>query len=139
MRTRRVTRFGAMILLGATSLGATPPSSEPSAADLLFTRAREARTQSAYAHYVVYATVVRFRRGAHAVVSTWDTVEDLQRRLVHARSLPREEAAHPHVARGTNLAISVGPSGVPGPGELPKTGRILNPAPPDDGIGQLTF
>ena len=128
-----------MILLGASSLGAAPPSADPSAADLLFTRAREARSQSAYANYAVYATVVRFRRGTHTIASTWDTVEDLRRRIVHARSLSREEAAHPHTSRGTNLAISLGPSGVPGPGELPKVGRILNPAPPDDGIGQLTF
>jgi hypothetical protein len=128
-----------LVVLGAVSVGAAPPSSEPSAADLLFTAARQARSQSAYAHYSLYATVVRYQRGRHSVVSTWETVEDMRRRLVHARSLPREEAAHPHTSRGTNVAISLGPSGVPGPGEIPKIGRILNRPSEDDPIGQLTF
>src|ERR1700681_1497883 len=112
MRMRRVIRIAAVALLGAASLGAAPPSSEPSGPDLLFTAAREARSQSAYAHYSVYATVVRFQRGGRHVVSTWETVEDMRRRLVHARSLPREEAAHPHVPRGINLGVGgIGHSG----------------------------
>ena len=138
---RRVIRIAAVALLGAASLGAAPPSSEPSGADLLFTAAREARSQSAYAHYAIYATVVRFRRGSKNVVSTWDTVEDMRRRLVHARALPREEAAHPHVSRGTNIGIGgIGHSGHLGPGEMPPKGAIVTQGPTDDDpIGQLTF
>ena len=141
MRTRRVTRIGAMIVLGAASLGTAPPSSELSAADRLFSAARESRSQSAYAHYAVYSTVVRFRYGRKSVVSTWESVEDMQRRLVHARSLPREEAAHPHVSRGTNVGVGgIGHSGHLEAGEMPPKGAIVKSGPTDDDpIGQLTF
>ena len=73
------------------------------------------------------------------MVSTWDTVEDMQRRLVHSRSLRREEAANPHVPHGINVAVSAGPGGVPGPGVLPQKGMVLTPEPTDDPIGELTF
>jgi hypothetical protein len=140
MRTRRLIRIAAATLLGAASLGAAPPSSEPSGADLLFTAAREARSQSAYAHYSVYATVVRFARGGHHMVSTWETVEDMRRRLVHSRSLPREEAAHPHVPHGINIGVGgIGHSGYLGPGEMPPKGQIVSQEPTDDPIGELTF
>ncbi len=140
MRTRKVVRIAAAALLGAASLGAAPPASEPSGADLLFTAAREARSQSAYAHYSVYATVVRFARGGHHMVSTWETVEDMRRRLVHSRSLPREEAAHPHVPHGINIGVGgIGPSGHLGPGEMPPKGQIVSQEPTDDPIGELTF
>jgi hypothetical protein len=108
-------------------------------ADALFVAARRARSESAYPHYAVYATVVRFRLGSRPVISTWDTVEDLRRRIVHAHGLSREEAAHPHVPHGINFGITAGPSGVLGPGELPVVGTVLNPEPEADPIGQLTF
>jgi hypothetical protein len=134
----RVIRIAAAALLGAASLGAAPPSSEPSAADQLFTAARAARSQSAYAHYAVYATVVRFRSG-HNVVSTWETVEDMRRRLVHSRTLRREEAAHPHVPHGIAVGVGgVGHSGHLEAGEMPPRG-ITGPEPTDDPIGELSF
>ncbi len=142
MRTKGTWRIAAALALAAASLGAapppTPPPSEP-AAEALFTAAREARSQSAYAHYSVYATVLRFARNGHHVVSTWDTVEDMQRRLVHSRSLRREEAANPHVPHGIGVgAGGVTHSGHLGPGELPPRGMV-GPEPTDDPIGELTF
>lgn len=108
--------------------------------DALFSAARRARSESAYAHYAVYATVVSFRNGGHQIVSTWDTVEDMRRRLVHARALEREEAAHPHVPHGTNLGVGgVSHGGVLGPGEMPARGQTVNPEPTNDPIGQVTF
>lgn len=121
----------------------TPPaaasSPAPSAADTLYAAARRARSESAYAHYAVYATVLTFRHNGHQVVSTWDTVEDLRRRLVHAHALNREEAAHPHVPHGTNFGLGVGPSGVLGPGVMPPKGKTMNAEPTNDPIGQLSF
>jgi hypothetical protein len=116
-------------LLAATLLAAALDASAPAAgatshAEALFNAAREARTQSAYAHFTVYATVVRFRRSGRPVSSTWDTVEDMRRRLVHAHSLSREENAHPHVPHGINFGLG---------------GEVMNHEPSDDPIGPLTF
>jgi hypothetical protein len=109
-------------------------------ADAMFAAARRARSESAYGHYAVYATVLTFRHNGHQVVSSWDTVEDLRRRLVHAHALAREEAAHPHVPHGTNFGVGgVGPSGILPPGVMPPTGKTANPEPTNDPIGQLTF
>src|SRR6202011_3649903 len=106
-------------------------------ADALFAAARAARSQSAYAHYTVYAVVVRFRYGGRQVTSTWNSVEEMRRRLVHARSLSREEAAHPHVSHRINIGINGGPSG-PIMG-IPPKGAVVTHEPTDDPIGQLTF
>ncbi len=115
-------------------------STTPPAADSLYAAARRARSESAYAHYAVYATVLTFRHNGHRVVSTWDTVEDLRRRLVHAHALNREEAGHPHVPHGTNFGIGgVGPSGILPPGVMPSRGKTTNPEPTSDPIGQLSF
>ena len=118
---------------------AAASSAAPSTADALYAAARRARSESAYAHYAVYATVLTFRHNGHQVVSTWDTVEDLRRRLVHAHALNREEAAHPHVPHGTNIGVGIGPSGILGPGVMPPQGRTTNPEPTNDPIGQLSF
>ncbi len=125
-------------LLDTAPSAASSPA-PPTAADALYAAARRARSESAYAHYAVYATVLTFRHNGHQVVSTWDTVEDLRRRLVHAHALNREEAAHPHVPHGTNFGVSTGPSGVLGPGVMPPKGTTANPEPTNDPIGQLSF
>ena len=125
-------------LLDAAPAAASPPASS-TAAEALYAAARRARSESAYAHYAVYATVVSFRHNGHQIVSTWNTVEDLRRRLVHAHALSREEAAHPHVPHGTNFGVGGGPSGVMGPGVMPPKGRTTNPEPTNDPIGQLSF
>lgn len=129
--------------MGAASLGVSPPPASPPAstspADAQFAAAREARTQSTYAHYTVYATVVTFRLGNRVVSSTWDTVEDMRRRLVHAHSLSREENAHPHVPHGINIGVGAGPSGVMPPGQMPVKGATLNPERADDPLGELSF
>jgi hypothetical protein len=139
MQVQRISRIAAAALAGAVLLGAAP-FSEPFGADALFMAARTARSQSGYAHYSVYATVTRFRRGGHLVVSTWDTVEDMRRRLVHARTLPRQEAAHPHVPHGINIGVGgLGHSGHLEPGEMPPKGQIVSKEPTNDPIGQLSF
>ncbi len=124
------------------SAPAAPPSSAPAAAtaDALYAAARRARSDSAYARYAVYATVVSFRHGNQRVVSTWDTVEDLRRRLVHARAIEREETAHPHVPHGINIGVGgFGPSGRLPDGVMPPKGRTVNQEPTDDPIGQVSF
>lgn len=126
-------------MLGAAAPPGPTPAPIDARAEELFTAARSARSQSAYAHYSVYATVVRFRHNGKPVNSTWDTTEDMQRRLVHAHALSREEGAHPHVPHGTNFGIGGGPSGVLPPGVMPEKGRILSHEPGDDPIGTLTF
>ncbi len=117
--------------------GGGPASAEQTAADALFAKARAARSESAYAHYTVYATVMRFRSGAHETTSTWMTIEDMRRRLVHAHSLSVEEAEHPHVPHGINVGISAGRSG-PVYG-IPPKGEIVTHEPVDDPFGQLSF
>ncbi len=79
---------------------------------------------------------MRYRSGGHRGTSTWDTIEDVRRRVAHSQSLRREEAANPHVPHGINVGIGVGPGG---PGAAPEQGKSLNPEPGDDPIGQLTF
>ncbi len=108
----------------------------PTAADKLFEAARTARSHSSYAHYAVYATVLRFRTGSHTVTSTWDTIEDVQRRVVHSHSQRREDAANPHVPHGINFGVGVG---LGGPNASPERGEVLNAERDDDPIGQLTF
>lgn len=129
--------------MGAASLGASPAPASPDAAsspaDALFATAREARTLSSYARYTVYATVVTFRLGNRTVSSTWDTVEDMRRRLVHSHSLSREENAHPHVPHGIDVGVGAGPSGVMPAGQMPVKGQTLNPERADDPLGELSF
>ena len=116
-------------------------------ADAMFLAARQARSQSAYPHYARYATVVQYRNGARDVARAWDTTEDLRRRIVHARSLSRQDTANPHVPRGINVrgTISVGIAAAVAPGATsgspPSIGlsRIFNAERPDDPIGQLTL
>jgi len=142
MRARGIGQIFVAMILAAGTLGATPaPGPTPSPidphAEALFTAARSARSQSVYAHYSVYATVVRFRHDGRPVSSTWDTTEDMQRRLVHAHALSREEGAHPHVPHGINIGMSGGVSG-PVYG-IPPKGQIVSHEPTDDPIGALTF
>ncbi len=108
---------------------------EPTAADQLFDAARAARSHASYGHYAEYVAVVRFAQGAHHVTSTWETIEDLRRRVVHAHSLRREEQANPHVPHGINFAVGAGPGG-PQMGVPPP---VRGHEPSDDPIGQLTF
>jgi hypothetical protein len=134
--------IAAVLVLAAlldTAPATASPSSELSTADGLYAAARRARSESAYAHYALYATVLTFRHNGHQVISTWGTVEDLRRRLVHAHALNREEAAHPHVPHGTNIGVAVARSGMLGPGVMPAKGQIMNPERGSDPIGQLSL
>jgi hypothetical protein len=127
----------AALLETAPAAASSPAPATSSAADAMYASARRARSDSAYAHYAVYATVVMFRHDGHQVVSTWDTVEDLRRRIVHSRSLNRQEAANPHVPHGINIGVNAGPAG-PIYG-IPPKGRIISQEPTNDPIGQLSF
>jgi hypothetical protein len=130
-----------------TAPATASPSPALSAADALYAAARRARSESAYAHYARYATVVRYRNGAREITREWDTTEDLRRRLVHARSLSRQDAANPHVPHGINArgTVSAGIARPVAPGAMsappPSIGysTIFNPERADDPIGQLTL
>jgi hypothetical protein len=121
----------------------TLPAATP--ADALFFATRQARSQSGYAHYSVYATVVRFTFAGRPMTSTWDTIEDMQRRLVHSHALSREEGEHPHVPQGINFGVgaSVESSSATAPGAPSSSGpmitKTVNPEPEADPIGELTF
>jgi hypothetical protein len=116
-------------------------------ADALFAAARQARSQGAYAHYARYATVVRYRNGEREITRTWDTTEDLRRRLVHARALSRQDALNPHVPHGINvrgtITIGIAPPVAPGamsaPGQTVSLSKVFNAERADDPIGQLTL
>jgi hypothetical protein len=135
-----------VIALALSALLQTIPAA-PSGADALFDASRRARTQSGYAHYSVYATVVSFRFGGQPVTSTWDTVEDMRRRLVHSHALSREEAEHPHVPHGINFGLSgtVSPPAPAAPGARstaapgPTIEHTMNAEAPADPIGELSF
>lgn len=133
----------AVALLGATSLPADP--------DAAFSAARDAWPIASYPRYATYATVITYHLGSVPGVRTWRTVEDLQRRVVHAYGVSDEEAANPYVPHGINIGIGAFPntrdqggagslpSGVQQPGAKPPTGEVLNPAKTDDPFGMLTF
>ncbi|MDQ6942599.1 MAG: outer membrane lipoprotein-sorting protein [Candidatus Eremiobacteraeota bacterium] len=116
-------------------------------ADALFLAARQARSQSAYARYARYATVVQYRNGARTVTRAWDTIEDLRRRLVHARALSRQDGTNPHVPHGINVrgtiaagvARPVPPGAMSGPPPSVAYSTIFNAERADDPIGQLTL
>ena len=116
-------------------------------ADELFAAARQARSQGAYAHYARYATVVRYRNGEREMTRTWDTTEDLRRRLVYARALSRQDALNPHVPHGINvrweITVGIAPPVAPGamsaPGQTVSLSKVMNRERPDDPIGQLTL
>jgi hypothetical protein len=116
-------------------------------ADALFLTARQARSKSAYPHYARYATVVHYHNGTREMTRVWDTTEDLRLRLVHARSLSRQDAANPHVPRGINVrgSISVGiarpgpPGAMSGPPASIGYSHVFNAERPGDPIGQLSL
>jgi hypothetical protein len=135
----------ALLLMLGIVLDALPASASP--ADTMFSATRAARTQSAYAHYSVYATVLRCRVGNRPLTSTWDTIEDMRRRLVRSHALSREENEHPHVPHGTNFGLSgsITPSAPVAPGATGNgaqsitAAHTVNPERPADPIGELTF
>ncbi|HTJ25143.1 MAG TPA: hypothetical protein VMA36_03170 [Candidatus Limnocylindria bacterium] len=132
----------AFILLGAGGLPA-----DPSAA---FSTARDAWPVASYPRYATYATVITFRIGSQGIQRTWRTVEDLQRRVVHADSFSNEEEAHPYVPHGINVGMggvtssrdqggSSLPSGIQQPDAKLPPGAIMNNDPSADPFGMLTF
>jgi hypothetical protein len=124
------------VSLPSMSSQAVPAGDDPYA---IFERVREARSESGYPQYAVYAAVVRFSRGGQAGVDTWDTVEDLRRRMVFSHAISREEQANPYVPHGINFGIGItGLSSGAGGGGGGDT-KVLNAPKPDDPIGQVTL
>lgn len=133
----------AIALLGAGSLPADP--------DAAFSAARDAWPVASYPHYGTYATVIQYHLGAQPGIRTWNTVEDLQRRVVHADGVSDQEAANPYVPHGINIGVGglsssrdeggAGslPSGIQQPGSTLPSGMVLNAAKTDDPFGMLTF
>ncbi|HZO94245.1 MAG TPA: hypothetical protein VFB22_10820 [Candidatus Baltobacteraceae bacterium] len=115
--------------------------------DALFDAARKARTDAGFPHYAVYAAVVSFVRNGVAGTDTWDTVEDLRRRLVFSHAISREEQAHPTTPHGINFGVGVtglsSGSDTLGAGAPPPAGNAggltVNAPHPDDPIGQVTL
>ncbi|HTW83283.1 MAG TPA: hypothetical protein VMD91_04325 [Candidatus Sulfotelmatobacter sp.] len=114
--------------------------------DAIFLAARKERTSSGYPRYASYTAVVRYRDGNVPVIRSWDTVEDLQKRLVFTHGISREEQAHPPTPTGINIGIAGGSSGVqnvPAPtkggGNILGTGLTMNAATSADVLGQVTF
>ncbi|HEY0613454.1 MAG TPA: hypothetical protein VGC96_02390 [Candidatus Elarobacter sp.] len=137
MRTNRPGRLFAAVVAAAISIAAAPqePPSSPTPADALFMAAREARSQSGYAHYSTYTTVVRYHNGGAAMTRHWATVEDMRRRIVHARAVSQEEIEHPHVPHGVNVGVGIQIT----IGGSTSATRTLNPESDADPIGQLSF
>lgn len=115
-------------------------------ADALFEKARKARTESGFPRYAVYAAVVSFVKNGAPGADTWDTVEDLRRRLVFSHGVSREEQANPTTPHGINFGVGVtglssGSSllGANGPSGGPVSSAIVNPDRPSDPIGQVTL
>jgi len=137
-------------LLGSVSAAATPAAADPTPAPTdpyaIFMAARRERTQSGYPRFAAYTAVVRYHDGAVPIVRSWDTVEDLDKRLVFSHGISREEQAHPATPEGINLGVGVGGGGVqsvPAPtqagGSILPGGLTMNQAANDDPLGQVTF
>jgi hypothetical protein len=137
-----------VVALALGLLGAGTLPSDPSAA---FSTARDAWPVASYPRYATYATVITYHIGPQPVERTWRTVEDLQRRVVHADSFSDQEEANPYVAHGINIGVGIAgnnpseggagslPSGIQQPGSHPATGMTLNADKADDPFGMLTF
>jgi hypothetical protein len=121
-----------------------PHLSDPYA---IFLKARQERTDGGYPRYAVYTTVVRYHAGNAPVKRSWDTVEDLQKRLVFTHGISLEDQAHPPTPTGVNLGVGGGGSGVqnvPAPtqggGSVLQGGSVtMNDSAGDDPLGQVTF
>jgi hypothetical protein len=138
-------------LLGSASSAAAAPvaaaaTPAPTDAYAIFLAARHQRTESGYPRFAAYTAVVRYHSGTVPIVRSWDTVEDLAKRLVFSHGMSREEQAHPVTPEGTNIGVGVGGGGVqsvPAPtqggGSILPGGLTMNEATSDDPLGQVTF
>lgn len=139
-------KFGVAVLaIGLLGAGSLP--ADPNAA---FSAARDSWPVASYPRYATYATVITFRLSGQMMQRTWRTVEDLQRRVVHADSFSDQEAANPYVPHGINVgmgsitsSVSDGgsslPSGIQAPDAKLPTGAVMNSDPSNDPFGMLTF
>lgn len=107
----RVRRLAAALAVCAIVLAGPPAPSARAAADPLtdpdaiFRAARKAWSFTAYPRYTTFAIVVRFRNGNTNVVRHYDTIEDMRREIVFARTFSREEIANPAIPHGFDVKI----------------------------------
>jgi hypothetical protein len=119
----RIVLLAAIALaLGAPGVARADPPGDPQA---IFAAARKAWAFTSYPRYANYSVSVRYRNGGTTVARHYDTLEDLRRDIVFARTFSREETANPNFpAHGVNFGI---------------LGMTLNSEQPDDPIGPLAL
>jgi len=114
----------AAIALALGTAGAAPADA-PGNAQAIFAAARAAWAFTSYPRYANYAVGVHYRNGEVNVARHYDTLEDLRRDIVFARTFSREETANPGFPpHGVNVGIM---------------GMSLNADQPDDPIGPLAL
>jgi hypothetical protein len=73
--------------------------------DAIFRAARKAWSFTAYSRYTTFTIVVKFRDGNTNVVRHYDTIEDMRREIVFARTFSREEIANPAIPHGFDVKV----------------------------------
>lgn len=113
------------IALLVSGTGAAPAAEAPSDPQAIFNAARKAWAFTSYPRYANYSVAVRYRNNGTAFVRHYDTLQDLRRDIVFARTFSREETANPsYPPSGVNFGI---------------LGMTLNEAQPENPIGPLAL
>jgi hypothetical protein len=112
-------------VLSVNSAAAARDDERLPAADVIFDRAAQAVLRSSYPRFASYVVAVSFKKGSTRVLDEWQTHEDLNHKVVYARTFSRVEVAHPETPHGINV-------GVPFFGNL-------NPVKARDPIGEVAF
>ena len=104
MRARRSLTFAAAVLLAFAPLSALQADtlSDP---DQIFRAARRAWSFTNYSRYATYTIVAKFRNGKTKVQRHYDTLEDMRRAIVFARTFSREEIADPSIPHGFDIRV----------------------------------
>ncbi len=98
--------------------------------DAILRAARKAWSFTNYSRYATFTTVVAFRTGTRRVTRHYDTIEDVRRGIVFAKTFSREEIANPNIPHGFDVSVG----SINGQGGV-KTGDDGNPDP----IGPLAL
>jgi hypothetical protein len=115
----------AAIALVVGAAGGAPAADTPADPHAIFAAARKAWAFTSYPRYANYAVAIRYRNGGASIVRHYETLQDLRRDIVFARTFSREENANP----------SYPPGGV----NIGMLGMTLNEAQSDDPIGPLAL
>jgi hypothetical protein len=118
----RIVLLAIALAAGAAGAARADAPSDPQA---IFAAARKAWAFTSYPRYANYSVSVHYRNGAANVTRHYETLEDLRRDIVFARTFSREETANPSFPPGgVNFGIM---------------GMTLNADQPDDPIGPLAL